>query len=103
MMDAVRIEAAATEIAKNFADGISWDDVYSVIPKAMVVAEGVEGLTGPEKKALALTLLKSLLDKLDLPGPDVVVKPLMLTVAPFVIDLVISASRGDFGVNKPKP
>ena len=44
----------------------------------------------------------AVIELVDLPGPDIVVRPIVKRVLPYVVDLVVAASKGKFGINKPK-
>lgn len=100
MLTAQQIEAKASDLATTYADGLSWDDAYNTIAVAMEVAEDVKGIDGPAKKKLALDLLGALLSRVDLPGPDAIVRPVLLMAAPYVMDLIATATRGGFKVNE---
>lgn len=97
------IKAKAIEMANLFANGIHFHDVALCIPKAMEMVEAVEDMTGEEKKATVVELFSEFLDRVDLPGPDIYVKPIFMAVIPIVIDCVASASNGSYEINKEKP
>jgi hypothetical protein len=40
------------------------------------------------------------IDATDMPGPDSILDPILKKAAPYVIELVISASKGGVNVNK---
>jgi molybdopterin-guanine dinucleotide biosynthesis protein A len=97
------IKKHADVIVATFADGFQIADLFKVIPMAMEIVEKVSGASGEEKKATALEIINYVIDAVDLPWvPDNLVDPILKKLAPTVIELVISASKGELGVNKPQ-
>ena len=107
MLTAQEIETKATDIAAAFKDGVQVSDLITVIPKFMEIVEGIsdakmaegEDPTGAQKKQLAIDLINKFLDKVDLPGPDVIVNPFVKRFVPTIIDVICAASNGDFEIN----
>jgi hypothetical protein len=97
------IKKHADTIVAAFADGFQIADLFKVIPMAMEIVEKVGGASGEEKKATALEIINYVIDTTDLPWlPDNLIDPILKKLAPTVIELVISASKGELGVNKPQ-
>lgn len=108
MLTKDELTAKAKEIADDIADpeqGLTWAGVMKGVTVTMEVAEEVAttlpGMTGADKKGLALALLGALVNEVDLPGPDWIVKPIITTVAPFLIDQLVSAANGGYSFGKP--
>lgn len=95
------IKKYADQVVAEFADGFQWTDLFKVVPMVMEIVEKVGGASGEEKKATALAIINYVVDSTDLPGPDALLDPILKKAAPFVIELVISASKGKIEVNKP--
>jgi hypothetical protein len=94
-----RIMADIDTIAAEFKDGIQWHDLWNTIPRVMEIVETVESLDGEGKKTLCITLFDDLIGRIDLPGPDFLVKPALTAALPYVIDLVVKASNGAYAIN----
>lgn len=93
---------AAQSVVEVFADGFQWTDLFKVVPMVMEIVEKVQGMSGPEKRASALKIINFVLDETDLPGPDAILDPILKKAAPYVIDLLIAATKGEIDVNKSK-
>jgi hypothetical protein len=94
------IKKHADEVSNLFADGFQISDVFQVVPLVMEIVERVQGLSGEEKKQTALAIINHVIDTTDAPGPDAIIDPILKRLAPYVVELVISVSKGKFGVNK---
>ena len=96
------IKKHADVVVAAFADGFQIADLFKVIPMVMEIVEKIGGASGAEKKATALAIIDYVIDQTDMPWlPDNLVDPILKKIAPVVIELVISASNGEIGVNKP--
>lgn len=97
-----QIKRHVEEIKAIFADGFQFEDVIRVIGAAMEIAETYKhtvGMTGEERKALALKLIEQVIDETDTPWlPDTLTDPLLKRLAPSAIELVIKAVNGKLGV-----
>ncbi len=58
-----RVEVAIDRTSKALADGFDAGDVAVLVREAVEVAEGLDGLTGQEKRAIAIGFVYSLLDQ----------------------------------------
>src|SRR4051812_35183693 len=96
-----RIMADVSAIAAGFSDGIQWHDLWNTVPRVMEIVETVESLDGEGKRSLCIMLFDDLLGRIDLPGPDFLVKPAIMAALPYVIDLVAKASKGAYAINTP--
>lgn len=108
MLTAADIEAKAKEIAADVIgpDGkLSWTGVLKAVTTGMEFAESIgaalPAMEGKDKKALVLNLMDYLLEAGDLPGPDFIVRPVVKTIMPLVIDALCSAAAGEFNI-QPK-
>jgi hypothetical protein len=99
MLTPQQVEQHAIGIAAEFKDGVQVSDLFVVVPRFMEIVEDLEDMKGPEKQKLAIALIEKFLDLVDLPGPDVVVKPILKKFLPHVIDLVANASAGLYEIN----
>jgi len=95
------IKKYADQVIAEFADGFQWTDVFHVVPMVMEIVEKVGGASGEEKKQTAIAIVNYVVDNTDLPGPDSLLDPILKKAAPFLIEMVISASKGEIAVNKP--
>lgn len=95
------IKKHAEEVVKLFEDGFQWTDLFQIVPMVMEIVEKVEGASGEEKKATALEIINYVIDATDMPGPDSILDPILKKAAPYVIELVINASKGNISINKP--
>jgi len=94
-------KAEASKIVELFADGFQWTDIFKVVPMVMETVEKVSGMSGEEKKASALTIINYVIDETDMPWiPDSLIDPLLKKAAPVLIELLVSATKGELGVNK---
>ncbi len=96
------LQEQTAEIMEAFKDGFQWTDVFSVVPKAMEIVERMDGLTGDEKKEVAVKIVNHVIDETDTPWlPDALVDPIAKKAVPHVIDLVIDATKGRLAINRP--
>lgn len=96
------VKEQAAEVMTLFEDGFQWSDVFKAIPKAMEITERVGGLTGAEKKEAAVKLINHVIDETDTPWvPDAIVDPILKKAAPFVIELLVDATKGRLAINQP--
>jgi hypothetical protein len=75
--------------------------VPEYLAEAMQLAEGVSGLTGPQKQSLVLTVLNSFVNNLPLSELEKSAILLIInTVGPCLINTIIAAGKGlyNFGV-----
>lgn len=93
------VKRYADQVVAEFADGFQWHDIFKVVPMVMEIVEKVQGASGEEKKATALEIINYVIDTTDAPGPDAILDPILKKAAPFVVELIISASKGQIGVN----
>ena len=93
------IKGYAEKVIADFKDGFQWTDIFKVIPMVMEIVEKIGGASGEEKKATALAIINYVIDETDLPGPDSIFDPILKKAAPFVVELIISASNGEVAVN----
>lgn len=94
------IKRYAEQVIAEFADGFQFSDIFKVIPLIMEIVERIGGLTSEEKKQTVIKIVDYILDETDGPGPDVIIDPLLKRVVPYVIELVVSVSKGKFGINR---
>jgi len=101
---------AIKRIRDAFTDGkIELKDIYLLIKEATEFAE-LANLPGEEKRALAMRVVKKVLEQTDIPWlPDKLTLPivgdvgadaLIMRFLPSILDLVVDASRGKLALNK---
>jgi hypothetical protein len=97
---AAQIEEHGKKILDELEDGLSWTDVGFVVAEGMKIAEAVSGMTGEEKKQAVIAVANYVFDETDFPWlPDSLVDPILKQAVPWIIELVIDASKGNI-VNK---
>jgi hypothetical protein len=65
-IDSKKIVATVNEIdALYIADGFTKEDIPPIVAKLMMMASGLKGLTGPERKKLVIGLLNHLIEKIE--------------------------------------
>ena len=98
-MDKSTVLAKADQIADLFLDGFQWGDIAKVVRLAIEFAE-IAGMSGADKRALAIDLLCEVIDRVDFPWlPDYLLDPYLKQLVPAFIDLVVDASKGRIAVN----
>lgn len=92
---AVQIKEHAEKIIDAFADGFQWSDIGTLVAEGMKVVEQVEEMTGEEKKAAVIAIANYCIDNTDMPWlPDTLIDPILKKAVPWIIELVIDASKG---------
>lgn len=78
-------------------------DAVNLITTAMVAAEKVGGMTGPEKKGTVLHLLERLIAEIPVSNENkAAIQLAVATLAPGIIDTIVAASRGQVVINLRK-
>lgn len=90
------------EVAKTLDDGFQLHDIALVLRSAVECAEVFADHSGPGKRELAIQFVKEVLRRTDGPGPDMLVDPIIESVVPVLIDLVVDATKGLLEVNGEK-
>lgn len=103
-----RVTEAVENIKSAFADGFQLEDVSILLKEVTAFAE-LFNLRSEEKKALALRVAERVLAETDIPVlPDKLSLPfvgevgadaLIMRFLPKLIDLVVSATKGELPVN----
>lgn len=95
------LEAETKKVLALFEDGFQYSDLFKIVPMVMETVELVQGLSGPEKKATAISLANEVIDRTDMPWiPDALVDPIIKQFVPGAIESLIEASRGGFSFGK---
>jgi len=81
------------------ADGFQLHDLAVVIREAVELAERFGDLSGMGKRELAVAFCREIVKRTDGPGPDLLLDPILDAIAPPLIDLIVSATRGALYVN----
>ena len=87
-------------VAGYLEDGFNLHDLALVLRESIEFAEELGSMSGPAKRELAISFVRKVLAATDGPGPDVLIDPIVESLAPTLIDLVIQASRGGLDVNR---
>jgi len=93
----VRVYDAAKQMV---GDSITTQNAVTLIAEVMRAVESVSshaGLTGPEKKALAIDVVDVLVDELVPEHSRGLVKGAVSLLMPGVIDAIVSAAKGQLG------
>ena len=99
-----QVLAAVERIKAAFADGFQFADIALLVDEVMRFAKDFSGLTGGEKKAIAMRVAETVLDETDVPWlPDKLNLPIIgevgadrmiLLGVDKIIDLVWDAAKG---------
>jgi hypothetical protein len=99
-----KLVADLTESLKQGFDNFEIDEnnIIDYIVRVMAIVEKQKQLSGIEKKAVAIEILLRLVDSLNRLNAEskMRVKMLVKTLAPPVIDTIVSATKGALTVNK---
>lgn len=99
-----RLVSDLTESLKQGFDNFEIDEnnIIDYIVRVMAIVEKQKQLSGIEKKAVAIEILLRLVDSLNRLNAEskMRVKMLVKTLAPSVIDTIVSATKGALSVNK---
>jgi len=77
---------------------LSIENLILITGNIMTMVEQIPNLSGPEKKDLVLSVLNQLIA--DVPDPQIRVElQLADKILPYVIDIVVAASKGQLGLN----
>jgi hypothetical protein len=99
-----RLVSDLTESLKQGFDNFEIDEnnIIDYIVRVMAIVEKQKQLSGIEKKAVAIEILLRLVDSLNRLNVEskMRVKMLVKTLAPPVIDTIVSATKGALSVNK---
>ncbi len=99
-----RLVSDLTESLKQGFDNFEIDEnnIIDYIVRVMAIVEKQKQLSGIEKKAVAIEILLRLVDSLNRLNDEskMRVKMLVKTLAPSVIDTIVSATKGALSVNK---
>jgi len=97
---------AVEKVVECFEDGFQFSDILTAVRTAAEIAEQFTGLSGDEKKAFVVEVVKKAYREVD---PDIPVLPGFLerplenyvldNLVPYVIELIIDVSRGKVKVN----
>jgi len=90
-----QIEEHGKKILEQFDDGWQWTDLGAVIAEGMKIVETVGDMSNAEKKESAVAIANYVIDNTDVPWlPDSLVDPILKKAVPWIIELVIDASKG---------
>ena len=99
-----KLVADLTESLKQGFDNFEIDEnnIIDYIVRVMAIVEKQKQLSGIEKKAVVIEILLRLVDSLNRLNDEskMRVKTLVKTLAPSVIDTIVSATKGALSVNK---
>lgn len=108
-----QVREAVDRIKVALADGFQFGDIAFLVREVMGVAKDFSTLTGPEKKALAMSLAETVLKETDVPWlPDELNLPiigevgadaLILKAIDKIIDMVWDAAKGRLGLVEDAP
>lgn len=105
--DVAFLEQKVKEVADLFDDGFQWSDVFNAIGTLMEAAEGLEGLSGAEKKQFVVEAFKRAFTLADPTVftwlPKLLARPIVrwvvLSIVPHAIEMAIDFSLAKFAVN----
>jgi len=97
---AAQIEEHARALTETLEDGFQWTDMGKIVSESMQIVEDVVDMTNEEKYESAIAIANYVIDNTDTPWvPDGLVDPILKKAVPWIIELVIDASKGKI-VNK---
>lgn len=76
------------------------EDITKVLPRLITHVEKFKELEGAEKKNLIITILKHIVDKTDGPGDDAVWDPIIKSLIPGMIDMLLEVNDGKLKLRK---
>ena len=88
---------------KKLVEGqkITTANVINLLTTSMEVVEEVPNLSGPDKKELTILIVNKLIEETELSDEDQdAIQAIVTRALPFIVDVVIAASRGQYDFNK---
>ena len=76
------------------------EHITKVLPRLITHVEKFKELEGDEKKNLIITILKHIVDKTDGPGDDAVWDPIIKSLIPGMIDMLLEVNDGKLKLRK---
>lgn len=104
--DVADVEALAKQMHDNIKQSIvdkkfNMTNVVTLVTLVMQMLEQIPALSGPEKKAVAISVIKSLVAEIPIPGVDpATISAIVETSLSKMIDFIISAANGEFDFSK---
>ena len=87
-------------VAEALSDGFHLRDLAVVLREAIELAERFGNMTGSGKRELAISFVKEVVARTDGPGPDLLLDPILEAIAPALVDLLVTATKGGLYVNR---
>lgn len=82
--------ALVNQLHARYAGGMSYRDTPIILSSVMEMVERVGGMTGPEKKNMAIAAIRSFLDAQT--ALDPITKTLIMDLVPHTIDTLVYAT-----------
>lgn len=94
--DERRAAFVAEAVALFEQDGFQVADLSALVVKSMEYVGTYEGWAGADKKKEAIQVIDEVLKHFDLPGPDALVRPVIMMFVPGIIDKLVDATKDKF-------
>ena len=90
-------EKFVADVTALYADGFQVKDLLDTLEKAMVYVGQFKDWDGLDKKAEVLAIIELVLRGQDLPGPDVLTRPVVMYILPGLVDKFFELAKEKFG------
>ena len=100
------LENELSQELKEFAldlckvDGFSVDKIAEILPPLMTKIDKYKKMKGDDKKELILKVLRYIVDKTDGPGNDEIWDPIIKSLLPGILNLLIEVNNGKLTIKK---
>ena len=98
LMD-VESKALVETIAPALED-FSINNLMSILPQLMRHVKKYKSLSGIEKRAMVISMLKHIIDITDGPGNDDLWDPILKRLVPSIIDTLVEVDKGKLRINR---
>lgn len=89
-----KLKDAISLALESFEDGFQIEDLWNTIHMLMLQAENWKELTsGRERKEFVLEVLETMLNEIDLPGPDWITRKAVMWFVPSLIDMFVDIAK----------
>lgn len=89
----------ALKVIEDVTD-FSVENVIEILPELMSQVDKLKKINAEGKKALVLKMLRHLVDITDGPGNDAVWDPIIKSLLPGMLDLLVSTNKGKLTLKK---
>ena len=94
--DSIKIVTKICKMHPNF----SVNNVISILPELINHVETFKNLEGLDKRDYVISMIKYVIENTDGPGDDDIWDPILISLIPSTVDLLIDVSKGSIKLNK---